>query len=332
MTTISLRTPGLLLPATLAEHLGLKGLLDRHVELGKAPGRANPGHKAMTLLHSALAGGDCIDDAAVLGAGGTEDILGHELRAPSTLGTFLRSFTFGDAGQLDEVSRERLHRAWTAGAGPGEAPLVIDIDSTICETYGLQKEGGSRFTYTHVRGYHPLLAVAQSSGEVPHSRLRGGPSHTGRGSDELPHRVLFPGEGGRRHRAHHRAGGLRVLHPPRHECLRAGRGYLLHHRQDASQPAHTHRCHPRGRLGPDPLLPGGGCRRRDHLHAVRRQDQEPEAGPPDRSPGPADPRIPARPVLRVSPTTASSPTERGRPWTWRPTTGPTPRSRTPSGT
>jgi Transposase DDE domain group 1 len=173
---------GLVLPATLAEHLGLKDLLDRYVDLGEAPGRANPGHKAMTLIHSALAGGDCIDDAAGLGAGGSEEILGHELRAPSTLGTFLRSFTFGHARQLDQVSRELLHRAWSAGAGPGEAPLVIDIDSTICETYGLKKEGGSRFTFTHVRGYHPLVAVAASSGEVLHSRLRGGPSHTGRGA------------------------------------------------------------------------------------------------------------------------------------------------------
>ncbi len=173
---------GLMLPATLAEHLGLKGLLDRHVDLGEARGRANPGHKAMTLIHSALAGGDCIDDAAGLGAGGTEEILGNELRAPSTLGTFLRSFTFGHVRQLDQVSRELLHRAWTAGAGPAEAPLVIDIDSTICETYGLKKEGGSRFTYAHVRGYHPLFAVAASSGEVLHSRLRGGPSHTGRGA------------------------------------------------------------------------------------------------------------------------------------------------------
>jgi hypothetical protein len=173
---------GLMLPATLAEHLGLKELLDRHVDLGEAPGRANPGHKAMTLINSALAGGDCIDDAAGLGAGGSEEILGHELRAPSTLGTFLRSFTFGHARQLDQVSRELLHRAWAAGAGPGKAPLVIDIDSTICETYGLQKEGGSRFTYTHVRGYHPLVAIAASSGEVLHARLRGGPSHTGRGA------------------------------------------------------------------------------------------------------------------------------------------------------
>jgi len=173
---------GLLLPATLAEHLGLKDLLDRHVDLGEAPGSAHPGHKAMTLIHSALAGGDCIDDAAGLAAAGNEVILGHELRAPSTLGTFLRSFTFGHARQLDEVSRELLRRAWAAGAGSGEAPFVIDIDSTICETYGLHKEGGSRFTYTHVRGYHPLLALAAPSGEVLHSRLRGGPSHTGRGA------------------------------------------------------------------------------------------------------------------------------------------------------
>lgn len=173
---------GLLLPATLAQHLGLKELLDRHVHLGDRPGRANPGHKAMTLINSALAGGDCIDDADALRAGGTEEVLGHELRAPSTLGTFLRSFTFGHARQLDQVSRELLVRAWAAGAGPGDAPLTIDLDSTICETYGLKKEGGSRFTYNHVRGYHPLVAVAAPSGEVLHSRLRGGPSHTGRGA------------------------------------------------------------------------------------------------------------------------------------------------------
>jgi hypothetical protein len=73
---------GLLLAATLAHHLGLKDLLDRHVDLGGAPGKANPGYKGMTLVHSALAGGDCIDDADALRAGRTEEVLGHELRAP----------------------------------------------------------------------------------------------------------------------------------------------------------------------------------------------------------------------------------------------------------
>ncbi len=176
---------GLMLPATLAHHLGLRELIDRHIDLGDVPGRANAGHKAMTLIHSALAGGDCIEDAAALGAGGAEDILGHELRAPSTLGTFLRSYTFGHVRQLDRVSRELLHRAWDAGAGPADGPLTIDVDSTICETYGLKKQGGSHFTYSHVRGYHPLVAVAGSSGEILHSRLRGGPAHSGRGASSF---------------------------------------------------------------------------------------------------------------------------------------------------
>ncbi len=173
---------GLLLPATLAQHLGLKELFDANVDLGTAPGRANVGHKAMTIIGSLLAGGDSIDDCDALRAGGTEAVLGHELRAPSTLGTFLRSFTFGHARQLDRVSRELLHRAFAAGAGPGAEPVTLDVDSTICETYGLAKQGGSRFTYTHVRGYHPLVAVVAGTGDVVHSRLRAGPANSGRGA------------------------------------------------------------------------------------------------------------------------------------------------------
>ena len=62
---------GLLLPVTLAQHLGLRELVDHHLDLGNAPGRANPGDKMLTLVASALAGGDCIDDADVLRTGGT---------------------------------------------------------------------------------------------------------------------------------------------------------------------------------------------------------------------------------------------------------------------
>jgi hypothetical protein len=173
---------GLLLPATLAQHLGLRELFDRHVDLGSNPGRAHVGDKALTLIMSALAGGDCIDDAGALRAGGSAAVLGHALRAPSTLGTFLRSFSWAHARQLDVVSRELLRRAWAAGAGPAAGPLTIDLDSTICETYGLQKQGGAHFTYTHVRGYHPLLAVAAGSGDVLHCRLRGGRANSGRGA------------------------------------------------------------------------------------------------------------------------------------------------------
>jgi hypothetical protein len=73
---------GLLLPATLAAHLGLKELVGKYLHLGKAPGRANVGDKLMTLIFSALAGGDCIDDAAALQAGGAAKILGFSVKAP----------------------------------------------------------------------------------------------------------------------------------------------------------------------------------------------------------------------------------------------------------
>ena len=132
---------GLLLPATLAQHLGLRELIDHLLDLGDAPGRANTGDKLMTLVASALAGGDCIDDADALRAGGTASVLDCVVKAPSTLGTFLRSLRWGHVRQLDRVNRELLARAWAAGAGPGDAPLTIDLDSTICETYGLAKEG-----------------------------------------------------------------------------------------------------------------------------------------------------------------------------------------------
>ena len=128
---------GLLLPVTLARHLGLGELVDRHIDLGRALGRANAGDKVLTLVASALAGGDCIDDADVLRAGGTDRVLGCTVKAPSTLGTFLRSFRWGHVRQLDRVSRQLLAGAWSAGAGPGDDPLTIGLDSTLCETYGL---------------------------------------------------------------------------------------------------------------------------------------------------------------------------------------------------
>ena len=125
---------GLLLPATLAHHLGLKELVETHLDLGAAPGRANADDKLLTLVASALAGGDSIDDADALRAGGTAKVLGHRVKAASTLGTFLRSFRWGHVRQLDAVSRLLLARAWAAGAGPGAEPFTIDLDSTICET------------------------------------------------------------------------------------------------------------------------------------------------------------------------------------------------------
>ena len=173
---------GLLLPATLAQHLGLQELADSYLDLGDAPGRANAGDKLLTLVASALAGGECIDDAAALRAGGTASVLGCTVKAPSTLGVFLRSFSWGHVRQLDRVSRKLLARAWAAGAGPGDAPLTIDLDSTLCETYGLAKEGARQPGYTGARGYHPLLAVAAGTGDVLMARLREGRANSARGA------------------------------------------------------------------------------------------------------------------------------------------------------
>ena len=173
---------GLLLPGTRAQHLGLRELVDNHVDLADAPGRANAGDKVMTLVASALAGDDCIEDADVLRAGGTAGAIGCTVKAPSTLGTFLRSFWWGHVRQLDRVSRELLARAWSAGAGPGYGPLTIDLDSTICETYGLVKEGARHHGYTGQRGYHPLLAIASGTGDVLMARLREGRANTARGA------------------------------------------------------------------------------------------------------------------------------------------------------
>ena len=142
---------GLLLPVTLAQHLGLRELVDNHVDLADAPGRANAGDKMLTLVASALAGGDCIDDADVLRTGGTAGAIGCVVKAPSTLGTFLRSFRWGHVRQLDRVSRELLARAWSAGAGPGDGPLTIDLDSTICETSPLTNVVTRRLARREVR-------------------------------------------------------------------------------------------------------------------------------------------------------------------------------------
>ena len=102
-----------------------------------------------------LAGADRIDQMNVLRAGSTGLILGHRVMAPSTIGTFLRAFTFGHVRQLDRVLDVALARAWAAGAGPGDGmPLVIDIDSFIGEVHSDRKQGAS-YGYTRKLGYHP---------------------------------------------------------------------------------------------------------------------------------------------------------------------------------
>src|SRR5215204_6059180 len=90
-------------------------------------------------------------------------------------------FRSGMPASWTPVSGQTLARAWQQGAGPGAGPLTIDVDSTICEVYGIRKQG-AEFGHTGVRGYHPLLAFAAGSWDLLHSRLRGGSAYTARGA------------------------------------------------------------------------------------------------------------------------------------------------------
>ena len=283
---------GLILPATLALHLGLPQLVDRHLDLGDAPGRANPGDKISTLVASALAGGDCIDDADALRTGRTACTLGCVVKAPSTLGTFLRSFRWGHVRQLDRVSRELLARAWQAGAGPGGAPFTIDLDSTICETYGLAKEGARHYGYTGARGYHPLLAVAAGTGDVLMARLREGRANTARGAAhflrETVGRVRYAGAKGQ---LTMRADSGFYTHGVVSACRKLKVRFSITIRQRQSL--------------------------RNLMEAIPEEDWTPV------------PNWPSSPPTAI---TAALPTGTGRPWNWRLIIAATPRSRTPSET
>jgi hypothetical protein len=190
---------GLLLVGTLVVRLGLERLVNEMVRLAGRVGGSRPGRKVLTLVHAMVAGGSHIDHADVLRAGNTAGVLPHRVMAPSTLGTFLRSFTFGHVRQLEAVVGKVLERAWALGAGPGSGRLVIDVDSTICEVEGKQKQGAA-FGYTKVLGYHPILASRGDTGEVLHARMRTGSANTARGArrflDELIARVRRAGATG----------------------------------------------------------------------------------------------------------------------------------------
>lgn len=174
---------GLVAPGLLAQRLGIAETVGQRVRLDRdRPGAANSGAKALTVLGGMLAGADSIDDLDVLRAGAAPELF-DDVRAPSTIGTWLRAFKWANVRQLDAVGRQTLQRAWAAGLGPADltAPLTIDVDSSVCQSYGVAKQG-CRFGYTKVRGYHPLLATIAETGEVAHTRMRGGNAGSARGA------------------------------------------------------------------------------------------------------------------------------------------------------
>ena len=285
----------------------------------------------LTLVASALAGGDCIDDADALRSGGTGRVLGCTIKAPSTLGTFLRSFRWGHVRQLDRVSRELLARAWSAGAGPGDSPLTIDLDSTVCETYGLAKEGARHHNYTGQRGYHPLIAVAAGTGDVLMARLRKSRANTARGAAHFLRETVS--------RVRH-AGATGAL------TVRADSGFYTHDivavcRNNDVRFSITVRQHrslrdlieaiPETDWTPIPYWMEGAA-------DVAETTYTPFGGEPDTAAvrlivrGSGLRPAPNWRCLQATAITVSSPTETETPSNWRPITADTPRSRTPSET
>ena len=155
---------GLLLPATVMGRLGLEALIDDTVRPLGPPRRARGrGRKVLSLVASMLVGGCCIDDADRLRSGSGAGVLGFAPAAASTLGTFLRSFTFGHLRQFDRFHELALGRAWSVGAAPQVTEMTVDVDSTVCEVHGKSK-GGAAYGHTKVLGYHPLVAVRDDTG------------------------------------------------------------------------------------------------------------------------------------------------------------------------
>jgi hypothetical protein len=172
---------GVMLVATLAERLGVEALAQDGVRLRRdRPGAANAGRKVMALLYAMVLGADSIDDCDVLRAGRTGRLLGGWIPAPSTLGTFLRAFTFGHVRQLDALLGRSVERAWQAGAGPGDGRLVVDVDSFVGEVCGRLKRGAA-YGYTKLLRYHPILATRADTREVLHIRMRKGSANTQKG-------------------------------------------------------------------------------------------------------------------------------------------------------
>jgi hypothetical protein len=178
---------GLVPMVALAQLCDLPALADKHLSVPTDKG-ANAGAKVTSLVAGMVAGADSIDDMAVLrhGAMGT---LFDRAYAPSTLGSFLREFTFGHVRQLDAVATRLLsalcHRTPLAAGIDG--PVLVDIDDTIIEVHGHRKQG-SGYGYSGVRGLNALittLTTEQSAPVILGQRLRKGTCGSPRGAARM---------------------------------------------------------------------------------------------------------------------------------------------------
>lgn len=181
---------GLVPVLTLARSAGLQELAQTHLSVPTDKG-ANAGLKVASLVAGMVAGADSIDDMALLRHGGMGRVFGNAY-APSTLGSFLRSFSFGHVRQLDAVASRFLTRLAdlaplvATSSDPGER-VMIDIDDTIIEVHGYAKQG-SGYGYSGVRGLNALLATLGTTRSAPvivAQRLRKGSCGSPRGAKRL---------------------------------------------------------------------------------------------------------------------------------------------------
>ena len=181
----------------LAERAGLQQLVARHVHLGDQGG-INAHLKVPCLVAGMIAGADSIDEMALLRHGGTRRLF-TGVRAPSTLRTFLRTFTFGHVRQLDAVASRLLVNL------TGLAPLLVgadelayvDVDDTVRQTYGYVKQGAGR-GYTGTKGLNALLAIVSTPALAPliaAARLRKGSTHSSKGAARLVADALVTAKG-----------------------------------------------------------------------------------------------------------------------------------------
>ena len=178
---------GLVAVMALADRCGLARLLVERLKI-TAKGGTNAAAKVLALVAGMVAGADSIDDMDLLRHGGMNRLF-TGVRAPSTLGTFLRVFTFGHVRQLDAVAAGLLTRLVVATPVlPDVDKLVfVDLDDTVRQTYGYAKQGAGR-GYTGIKGLNALLAVVSTPTSAPliaAARLRRGATNSARGAVKL---------------------------------------------------------------------------------------------------------------------------------------------------
>jgi hypothetical protein len=180
---------GLVPVLALAESAGLQTLAQQHLTVPSDKG-SNAGLKVASLVAGMVAGADSIDDMGLLRHGGMGRVFERGY-APSTLGSFLRAFTFGHVRQLDAVAARFLTRLGDrtplVGSETADEHVLVDVDDTIIEVHGYAKQGAG-FGYSGVRGLNALLATVTATGTAPvvvAQRLRRGSCGSPRGAQRL---------------------------------------------------------------------------------------------------------------------------------------------------